>query len=250
MKPAMRELLLGLLFSILSTGIVLGAASIALLERQSHLPATVLAAQDQNADILPAEPGMETNLLQEMESLTSGAPLLEASPSPSRCAIPQGWLSYEIRNGDSLELLAAAVNLSIQALKEANCLVVDSLIPGSTIYLPSEIPPVTTMLAATAVQITCNPPPNWTEHILQPDENLLMLSQKYHVRIADLIAANCYQNATILRPGDIIYLPYPEIATQTPVPVTATKFPTMQSIFATVTTTPASPDLVVTPAAH
>jgi len=242
MKPAMRELMFGLFFSTLSTGIVFGAASIAFLERQSPLPAAVTAAQDQNAAILPAEPGME--------SLTSGAPLLEASSTPSRCAIRQGWVAYEVRNGDSLELLAAAVNLPIQVLKDANCLVGASLIPGSTIYLPSEIPPATTMFAATAVQITCTPPPNWTEHILQPDENLLMLSQKYHVRIADLIAANCYQNATILRPGDIIFLPYPEIATQTPVPGSTSMYPTMQSIFTTVTTTPAFPDLFVTPTAH
>jgi LysM repeat protein len=250
MKPAMRELLFGLFFSTLSTGVVFGAASIAFLERQSPLPAAVPAAQDQNAAIYPAEPGMETNHLQEMESNTTGAPLLEASSTPSRCAIPQGWVAYEIRNGDSLELLAAAVNLPIQVLKDANCLVGASLIPGSIIYLPSEIPPATTMFAATAVQITCTPPPNWTEHILQPDENLLMLSQKYHVRIADLIAANCYQNATILRPGDIIFLPYPEIATPTPAPGSTSMYPTMQSIFATVTTIPASPDLAVTPTAN
>ncbi len=246
MKPAMRELLLGLLFSTLSTGIVFGAASIAFLEKQS----AVLVMQDQNPPDLAAQPETVANLELEMENYVSATPLVEASPSTSRCSIPHGWLSYEIRNGDTLELLAAAVNLSVQVLKEANCLVGNSLIPGSTIYLPSELPPVTTVLAATAAQITCTPPPNWTEHILQPDENLLMLSQKYHVRIADLIAANCYQNATILRPGDIIFLPYPEIVTQTPVPVSATIYPTMQSIFATVTSIPASPDGVVTPTAH
>jgi LysM repeat protein len=250
MKPALRELLLGLLFSILSIGTVFGAASIALLEKQSPLSAAAPVVQDQNAAILPDAPETETNLSQDVENIASNAPLIEANPSPTRCATPQGWISYKIRNGDSLELLAAAVNVSVQVLKEANCLVGDSLIPGSTIYLPSDIPSVTSTFVATAAQIACTPPPNWTEHIMQPDENLLSLSQKYHVRIADLISANCYQNATILRAGDTIYLPYPEITTPTPTPVSTTMFPTMQSIFATMTVTPSLPDMVVTPTTH
>ncbi len=250
MKPAIRELLLGLLFSILSSMIVFGAASIALLERQSPLPAAAPVDQNKDAAFDPVEPVTQTNLPQELKSLASSVPLMEASPSPTRCAVPQGWVSYQIRNGDSLELLSAAVNVSVEVLKEANCLVGDALITGSTIYLPSEIPSVTTTLAATAAKIACTPPPNWTEHILQPDENLLILSQKYHVRIADLIAANCFQNATILRTGDTIYLPYPEITTPTPIPVSTTVFPTIQPIFATVTVTPPIPDMVVTPTSH
>jgi hypothetical protein len=117
----------------------------------------VPAAQDQNAAIYPAEPGMETNHLQEMESNTTGAPLLEASSTPSRCAIPQGWVAYEIRNGDSLELLAAAVNLPIQVLKDANAWLALAY-TGLHYLLPSEIPPATTMFAQQQLQITGTPP--------------------------------------------------------------------------------------------
>ena len=74
---------------------------------------------------------------------TSSSPLPSSTPEPpatsaaSSCGPPAGWLLYTVQSGDSLYRLSVAAGVSIDQLREANCLVVGGLIyTGQRLYLP------------------------------------------------------------------------------------------------------------------
>ena len=74
---------------------------------------------------------------------TSSSPLPTSTPEPpatsaaSSCGPPAGWLLYTVQSGDSLYRLSVAAGVSIDQLREANCLVVGGLIyTGQRLYLP------------------------------------------------------------------------------------------------------------------
>jgi LysM repeat protein len=68
---------------------------------------------------------------------SSPAPPLPSSTPASSCGPPDGWLLYTVQSGDSLYRLSVAAGVSIDQLREANCLVVGGLIyTGQRLYLP------------------------------------------------------------------------------------------------------------------
>lgn len=65
-------------------------------------------------------------------------PTVTPTTSAAACALPAGWVSYSVRSGDTLSLLAAATNSTVDALAEANCIENARFISvGQSIYLPS-----------------------------------------------------------------------------------------------------------------
>lgn len=52
-------------------------------------------------------------------------------------AVPEGWVAYEVRLGDSLSVLAQRGETTISLLKEVNCLTSDTILLGSTLYVPA-----------------------------------------------------------------------------------------------------------------
>ncbi len=57
------------------------------------------------------------------------------------CLLPAGWSSIVVQPGDTLESLAQIYDVSSEMLKEANCLVGNSLVSGTIFYVPGTPPP-------------------------------------------------------------------------------------------------------------
>ncbi len=57
--------------------------------------------------------------------------------------------------------------------------------------------------------VPCKPPPGWVVYTVKPTDSLFRLSLVYGVHIADLQMVNCMANNSVIRPGDIIYVPGP-----------------------------------------
>lgn len=156
-------------------------------------------------------------------------PTATASPvPPTACPPPEGWRSYTIQPGDTLAGLAAAHQVSEEALAQANCLFSQTLLPGSNLYLPP--PPTATATATrgpgetdtpteppplpTAVQ--CGPPAGWVVYIVQSGDTLFRIGQLTGASVPQLQAANCLGASTLIRAGMRLYVPRLPAATPTP----------------------------------
>jgi len=108
--------------------------------------------------------------------------------------------------------------------------------PAEAVDTPVVILPATDTIEPTAV--VCIPPAGWVVYDVKPTDSLLRLSLIYGLEVADLQAANCMGEETIIRPGDQIYVP--QLPTATP---TMTPSPTVRVIYFTAAPTepPAEP---------
>jgi hypothetical protein len=59
-----------------------------------------------------------------------------ASPSPTGCPLPDGWVVYTIQPGDTLEGLAERTGVTVEALMRANCLTSSLIVAYEKLYLP------------------------------------------------------------------------------------------------------------------
>ncbi len=124
------------------TWMVAAAAVILLL-----LVAAVLAVQEQvlvarvQPQIVVTSPSPTVTVTPE-HPLQTPSPESPVSPAASSataslCDIPASWVEYRIRWGDSLSGLASKYSVSVNDLKEANCLERNTIFAGSTLWVPS-----------------------------------------------------------------------------------------------------------------
>jgi LysM repeat protein len=66
-----------------------------------------------------------------------------ATPTSARCGPPAGWVRYTVQFGDTLWNLSYRLGVSMEAIKQGNCLYGYTLRLGQPLYLPS-IPPTLT----------------------------------------------------------------------------------------------------------
>lgn len=72
--------------------------------------------------------------------------------------------------------------------------------------------------------IRCTPPVNWMVYVVKPTDSLVRLALIFNISVANLQAANCMGDRTLVKPGEKIYVPG---ATPTPTAsLTATSTPT------------------------
>jgi LysM repeat protein len=125
------------------------------------------------------------------------------------CPPPKNWEPYSIQVGDSLASLSLKYLVSEAEIKQANCLEIDSLIPGSFIYLPKiEVTPTLTFTPILATVEQCGPPPSWVVYIIQSNDTLFELSILFNVSVPQLQSANCMGDSTILKTGTRFYVPF------------------------------------------
>jgi len=86
-------------------------------------------------------------------------PAFFATPTPVPCGAPPGWVLYRVQVGDTLWNLAARLGTTIEAIRQANCLVDFTLRVGQPLYLPAYPPPLTPTPTGTA---TSSPTPSPT----------------------------------------------------------------------------------------
>jgi LysM repeat protein len=160
------------------------------------------------------------------------------------------WMTITVNPGDTLTNLALIYGSTPEVLVNANCLMDDQLVPGTTLYVPVILP------TFTPTMISCGPPTGWVYYRVQPGDTLFRLSQVFGVSVWQLQQANCLGNSTIIRAGQLIYVPYwlpiptpiffgTLTATTTPI-VTSTPIPSFTAIPPTLVPS-TSPTMILSP---
>src|SRR5690606_23213263 len=79
-----------------------------------------------------------------LPSLPANAPLVTQAVAttvinpPANCAIPSGWMAYQVVAGDTLGTIATASNSTVATLQSANCIQNTEIIyVGQILYVPS-----------------------------------------------------------------------------------------------------------------
>lgn len=86
-----------------------------------------------------------------------------ASSTPTAaCQRPAGWIGYIVKRGDTLTRISIAYRVSIGYLKQVNCLLSDTILPGWIVWVPN----VATSTFTASPTFTEKPPeistPTWT----------------------------------------------------------------------------------------
>ena len=247
---AARQLGNGLLYALISIVLVLGGLSLALAEGNhnyispSSTPYPTALLQTSTPPSLYSTP---LTFPASTQVYITTTPIVISSPTQTisalmNCMPPSGWLLITVQSGESLSSLAARYQITPEQLEQANCLSTQSLPAGYNIYIPP--PPINTKLP-------CGPFPGWIRgYVVQSGDTLFHLATIYRTTLGDLERANCKSNSTIIFAGErlwvpnvptitpgVTYIPYfntlTEIPTEpltlTPLPFTASPFPTNTS---------------------
>jgi LysM repeat protein len=78
------------------------------------------------------------------------------TPTATPCGPPPNWVAYVVQANDTLFSLATKTGTSVEQVKQANCLVDDTLFIGQSLYLPF-IPPTPTDTPTSTSTITPTP---------------------------------------------------------------------------------------------
>lgn len=216
-----REVLTGILAAFISIAIIGGSYAVATSEGRPSLSI--------NMSLTPTLTSFPTHII--MVTQRPGEPTFTPSPTPlppsptptqytASCSPPAGWSVIVLQPGDSLDSLADSYNTSKNTLKNANCLVGNSLVPGTIFYVPGTPPPTA---------VPCGPPSNWVYYIVNKGDTLYSIGRAYGVSAAQLQAANCMGSSTTIRVGQKLYVPnvHPILPSSTPSPTdTQTPEPT------------------------
>ncbi|MFN2236775.1 MAG: LysM peptidoglycan-binding domain-containing protein [Anaerolineales bacterium] len=229
----LREVLSGTLAALTSIIIIAGSFAVATTESRSTTA--------QNDMFTPTLTSFPTHII--LVTQRPGEPTYTPSPTPLpsltpttailTCLPPAGWSEVLLQPGDTLESLARTYHTSPDNLKNANCLVGTSLIPGTFLYVPGAPPPT---------DIPCGPPSGWVYYIVKPGDTLYSIGRWYGVSVNQLQRANCLRSSTTIRIGQKLYVP-----NVTPIQPSAT--PTIHispSPKPTLTRTPAPPSATPT----
>ena len=246
----LREILVGLFTALASIIIVFGALSLSVAENEVGVIPVVLSPTATEVvaatSTSPAALLSEKTLIVEVNKTTTPQPTkTKASVSSSTatastnesCQPPENWNSYTILAGDTLVTISAAYEISILKLKEANCLVSDTLLPGTILYVPPSQATKTPSPQPTATAIQCSAPPyGWTTYIVKTGDTLTALSYRYQVSVKDLQKYNCLGNSYAITVGQQLFVPY-----------RATIVPTTPSVWTPYPTATWSPPATLTP---
>ncbi len=130
--------------------------------------------------------------------INTSTPTVTSTLTPTDCPRPSGWISYQVKPGDTLEALAVRYKTSVERLLNLNCMALDGFTAGINIFVP---PPPTRTAGP------CGPPPKWILYPVQPGDTLYRLSVMFAVSVEELQSANCMGTSTLLLVGEWIYVP-------------------------------------------
>ena len=207
----LRNLLVGLLTALTSSLIVIGGVSLALAE---GITPTLVPTQ-LNSELLVS---ITASLIAQTNNQI--LPILTSTPTatttatliiPTVCPSPKGWQAYTIQMGDTLENLARRYGTSSYKISQGNCLLIDTLLPDTILYLPPAPKPTVTKTRTplpNAISLPCGQPFGWVRYLVKPDDTLFKLSLSLGVSIARLQSTNCLGNSEFIMAGKILYVPY------------------------------------------
>lgn len=208
------QAIFGILAALISIGVVLGGMLLAFAEsgmgRAFNQP-TALIVTPTSFPVLTSKPTQtQTGLIQTEPILTPTPTQTQTSVLEIACPPPSGWVVITVQAGDTLDDLAQTYQVTVQSLKDANCLLTNRLLPGVLIYVPAKPtePPAATS-NPTHTPIPCGPPANWYPYRVQAGDTLYSLAVATNTTVRELQVANCLPSPDRIRVGQIIYLPKP-----------------------------------------
>jgi len=214
---ALRPLLLGFSIALLFGAIILG--SFALTIQEGKTPQAIQPSSTITGIVFPSVTlvSMSTSevplMTPEPEATHTPFPLTSISPSSTPyCPLHPGWAEILVQPGDTLEMFAQAYRISVEELAQMNCLVSETLLPNTTLYvpyLPSPLTPTSYVAVVSAPLVKrCSYPIDWVPYIIQQGDTLYLLSLRLGTTVGYLQAANCLGNNTLIWTGQLIYLPF------------------------------------------
>jgi LysM repeat protein len=193
---ASRSKWYGIIIAAISLVMVLGALLTALAQSEFHVEqnnqgqftATMfdLPTQTEDANLKPSTtstteedtppeasatdtPSSQQVIETPTQELTTNTPSTftptnQQSGAASECGVPAGWNKYTVKSGDTLFSISVKYQTTVDEVKNANCLVYNTIITGSTLWVPNNatITPTKTPTKAptntpkpTNIQVTC-----------------------------------------------------------------------------------------------
>ena len=214
-----------LVVALISTGLMIGALSISLVE-------FVPQAAPTGTNILLPSPVHLTATSTLIPTLTPTIGLESPTPSitptsintntpPASCQPPFGWRGVVLQAGETLEIIAARYRISKDELRRANCLLSDNLVAGTILYVPPSM---------TSTPVVCNQgAAGWVKtYIVKPGDTFYAIASNHYTTAGLLKSVNC-RTSDLIHPGEILWVP--NVATRTPYPTslpgsTVTPYPT------------------------
>jgi len=234
---SLRELGNALVVALISIGLMVGSLSISLVE---FVPQVTPTAADNlfpspiplTATDTPSPTLTSTDSPESPTPSTTPTSTITFTP-PASCPPPSGWGQIIIQAGETLDSIAARYRTSKDEVRRANCLLIDSLVPGSVLY----VPPV-----ATTTVVACNSgAADWSKsYVVRPGDTLYSIAWNYYSSANLVKTVNCHPSDLIYN-GDLLWVP--NVATRTPYPTplpgsTITPHPTETDLPFTVTVLP------------
>lgn len=207
-----------LILAVISLGLVLGGLSISLVEFTAQ-PAPALPS-----NLLPS-PVPLTATAALPPPLESPTPTQTSTPTetplpPPSCPVPANWFPVEVQFGDTVDSIAARYRITSDELRSANCLLTDSLIPGSVMYVP---------LNPTITPVSCVPGAlGWVKiYRVIPGDTFYHIATNYYTTAATLKHINC-RVSDLVYAGELLWIPNiaPRTPTPTFIPSASTPYPT------------------------
>lgn len=145
----------------------------------------------------------------------TGAPTAVPVFLPTCAAAPPGWTLYTVREGDTLPLLSLRFNITIDAIRRANCLnEVEEVVAGQRLFIDQgEAMPTAAATETTA----CPAPEGWTAYTLEAGDTLAELALARNTTASFIDRINCLDGQPLV-PGRVIYLPPAIPPTSSPPP--------------------------------
>lgn len=208
----LRQALMGVLVALISILLLLGGFSLALQERDLRLARLAISPTP-----TPTSPPVTLPEGLTPSPTSSPAPGIDsatqAAVESATCPPPPGWVRINVQRGDTLASLAASRGTSAEEIANGNCLLVDTLPPGSGLYVPAPLisPPAVTPPG----EATCGPPDGWVVYTVERNDTIFSLSRAYRTTEEALRLANCLGNSNLIIVGQQIYVP--NVPSNTPV---------------------------------
>ncbi len=224
----LRQVILGILAALLTTALLFGSLSLALVEgnlRRALAPSATLPGSPTSTP--PGFTPSATFTLPPGALTPTPTQTLTPTITPtSACPYPSDWIRITIQPGDTLESLAEQYHTSPEELIANNCLPTTFLVPESFLYVPPLPQPEPT---DTPTRLPCGPYPGWVLYTIRLGDNLYRLSIYFDVSEYELMFANCLTSSNITA-GELLYVPNLPPPTLVPPPTrTPTRTPTATS---------------------
>jgi LysM repeat protein len=222
--PAWRQVMTGLIMAVVFCLILLGSISLSMAEGGFQLalapspttgfpefptlPPTVIVPIIKTPIVASETPSSTPTPIRTVYPTLTHTPTETYSPSAD-CLPPSGWVGILVLPGDTLSSLAFLYSIPVESLSMANCLSVDSLAPGSIIYVPNMLPPPpppTIIYYPTPTSCYLNPW-GWIPYIVRYGDTLISIGGANGVTVSQLMFANCLSSTEIYA-GQLLYVPY------------------------------------------